>query len=54
MAQLSSEHFRLSQRRSSRRHNLNLGLLDHRAAVEWLHNNIAAFGGKPGRMILWG
>jgi carboxylesterase type B len=35
-------------------HQLNLGLLDIRKAVEWAFNNIAAFGGDPSRMILWG
>ena len=32
----------------------NLGLLDQRQAVKWLERNIAAFGGDPSRMILWG
>lgn len=32
----------------------NPGLLDQRAAVEWTKNNIAAFGGDPDQMILWG
>jgi cholinesterase len=35
-------------------HNLNPGLLDHRAAVEWVYNHIQAFGGDPSRIILWG
>lgn len=32
----------------------NLALLDTRAVVEWCRENIAAFGGDPRRMILWG
>ena len=35
-------------------HNLNPGFLDQRKAVEWLYNNIAAFGGDASRMVLWG
>lgn len=34
--------------------NQNLGLLDQRAAVEWCKENIAAFGGDPSRMIIFG
>lgn len=32
----------------------NLGLLDQRMVVEWARDNVAAFGGDPNRMILWG
>ncbi|OAA62877.1 Carboxylesterase, type B [Niveomyces insectorum RCEF 264] len=35
-------------------HDQNLGLLDTRMAVEWLHANIRAFGGDPDRIVLWG
>jgi carboxylesterase type B len=32
----------------------NFGLLDIDAAVNWVHDNIANFGGDPDRIILFG
>jgi len=32
----------------------NFGLLDIEAAVQWVHDNIGAFGGDPGRIFLVG
>ncbi|KAJ5873440.1 uncharacterized protein N7473_013313 [Penicillium subrubescens] len=32
----------------------SLSLLDVRAAVEWIHENIEAFGGDPDSIFLWG
>jgi cholinesterase len=34
--------------------NKNPGLLDQRAGVEWLRDNVEAFGGDPKRMIKFG
>ena len=32
----------------------NFGLLDIKAAIDWVKNNIAAFGGDPNRISIFG
>lgn len=44
----------LSEFRKAEEAECNYGLLDQIAAVEWLHTNIAAFGGDPDNIVLWG
>ncbi|KAG8840788.1 hypothetical protein FRB91_005674, partial [Serendipita sp. 411] len=36
------------------RPNTNAGLRDQRLAIEWVHKNIAAFGGDPNHLVLGG
>ncbi|KAL2843743.1 Alpha/Beta hydrolase protein [Aspergillus pseudoustus] len=34
--------------------NVNVGLMDQRLAIEWIRDNIEAFGGDPSQMVVWG
>jgi acetylcholinesterase len=32
----------------------NLGILDQRLAIDWVQKNVAAFGGDPAKVAIWG
>ncbi|CCH42343.1 Liver carboxylesterase 4 [Wickerhamomyces ciferrii] len=44
----------LSSDEVSRKGYTNIGLRDQIQAIEWIHENIAGFGGDPNHLVLWG
>lgn len=44
----------LASREVEKRGKLNAGLLDQKAALQWVHRHIGSFGGDPGRVTLAG
>ncbi|KAH8180265.1 carboxylesterase family protein [Sarocladium implicatum] len=46
--------FPLARGLSGKDFSQNLGILDQRMALEWVRDNIAAFGGNPDRITQWG